>query len=63
LWAEVDDEGGIWADPGHGDRPHGLDIVAAIAGAGNWSVEGDEFTGHTLWVRLDWTGQRCAALP
>jgi hypothetical protein len=58
LWAEVDDEGGIWADPGHGDRPHGLDIVAAIAGAGNWGVEGDEFTGHTAWVRLDWTGQR-----
>jgi anti-sigma regulatory factor (Ser/Thr protein kinase) len=58
VWAEVDDQGGPWLDPGHDDRPHGLSIVAALAGDGNWGVDGDEATGHTVWVRLDWKDQR-----
>jgi anti-sigma regulatory factor (Ser/Thr protein kinase) len=57
VWAEVEDQGGPWTNRGHDDRPHGLDIVAAIAGDGNWGIDGDELTGHTAWVRLDWKQQ------
>jgi anti-sigma regulatory factor (Ser/Thr protein kinase) len=57
VWAEVEDQGCEWTDPEHDDRPHGLDIVAAIAGDGNWGVDGGSPTGHTVWVRLDWTDQ------
>jgi len=33
----VEDAGGPWRDgPRDGGRPHGFDVVAAIAGAGNW---------------------------
>jgi serine/threonine-protein kinase RsbW len=58
VWAEVDDQGGPWRDPGHDDRPHGLDIVAALAGDGNWGIDGDETTGHTVWARLGWKDER-----
>jgi anti-sigma regulatory factor (Ser/Thr protein kinase) len=56
--AEAGEQGGPWLDPGHDDRPHGLSIVAALAGDGNGGVDGNEVTGHTVWVRLDWTDQR-----
>jgi anti-sigma regulatory factor (Ser/Thr protein kinase) len=55
---EVRDNGGRWLDSGHDDRPHGLAIVAAVAGDGNWGVDGDDLTGHTVWARLDWTHRR-----
>lgn len=58
VWAEIEDQGGRWNDPAHDDRPHGLDIVAALAGDRNWGVDGDEFTGHTVWLRLDWKHQQ-----
>jgi hypothetical protein len=48
VWAEVEDQGGPWTDPGNDERPHGLDIVAAIAGDANWGIDGDEPTGHTV---------------
>jgi hypothetical protein len=38
-------------------EPEALGIVAAIAGDGNWGIDGDELTGHTVWVRLDWKQQ------
>jgi two-component sensor histidine kinase len=53
VWLEVGDEGGPWLDSGPDDRGHGLDIVAALAGDGNWGIDGDE-TGRVVWVRLDW---------
>ena len=42
LRIEVEDAGGPWRDGLRDDgRPHGFDVVAAIAGAGNWGVDGD----------------------
>jgi anti-sigma regulatory factor (Ser/Thr protein kinase) len=55
VWIEVADQGGVWDIPREDDdRPHGLDIVAAIAGEGNWGIKGDSSAGRTVWVRLDW---------
>lgn len=54
TWIEVQDDGGPWA-PGLADtaRPHGLDIVAALAT--DWGVDGDYRT-RTVWARFDWPG-------
>jgi anti-sigma regulatory factor (Ser/Thr protein kinase) len=46
---EVEDGGGPWRD----GRPHRFDVVAAIAGAGNWGVDGDA-RGRIAWARLGW---------
>ena len=49
---EVEDAGGLWRDgPRDDGRPHGFDVVAAIAGAGNWGIEGDA-GGRVAWARL-----------
>jgi Histidine kinase-like ATPase domain len=52
LRIEVEDGGGPWRD-GRGDdgRPHGLDVVTAIVGAGNWGIDGDD-SGRVAWARL-----------
>ena len=51
---EVEDCGGRWRrgrrDP---SRPHGLDLVEALAGPGNWGVAGDS-SGRVVWARLTW---------
>jgi serine/threonine-protein kinase RsbW len=54
TWVEVVDQGGIWAKDEH-DEEHGrgLAIVAAIAGDGNWGIDGDE-ASRVAWFRLDW---------
>jgi anti-sigma regulatory factor (Ser/Thr protein kinase) len=51
---EVEDCGGLWR-PGPRDpsRPHGLDLVEALAGPGNWGVTGDS-SGRVVWARLTW---------
>jgi serine/threonine-protein kinase RsbW len=57
VWVQVEDQGGAWA--GHhprDDRPHGLDIVQAIAGEGNWGIAGDAL-GRVAWARLRWPGR------
>jgi serine/threonine-protein kinase RsbW len=52
LRIEVEDAGGPWRDgPRDDGRPHGFDVVAAIAGAGNWGVDGDD-RGRIAWARL-----------
>jgi hypothetical protein len=52
LRIEVEDAGGPWRDgPRDGGRPHGFDVVAAVAGPGNWSVDGDA-RGRVAWARL-----------
>jgi hypothetical protein len=39
---EVEAGGGPWCDTLRDDgRPHGLDVVAAIAGPGDWGNSGD----------------------
>ena len=52
LRIEVEDGGGPWRDgPRDDGRLHGFDIVAAIAGAGNWGIGGDD-RGRVAWARL-----------
>ena len=52
LRIEVEDGGGPWRDgPRDDGRPHGFDVVAAIAGARNWGVDGDA-RGRIAWARL-----------
>src|SRR4030095_1000001 len=42
LRIEVENAGGPWRGGAWDDgRPHGFDVVAAIAGAGDWGIEGD----------------------
>jgi len=49
---EVEDAGGPWGGgPGDDGRPHGFDVVDAIAGPLNWGVDGDT-GGRTAWARL-----------
>jgi anti-sigma regulatory factor (Ser/Thr protein kinase) len=56
---EVDDQGGQWIPRPHEDgRPHGLDLVDALAGTGNWGIHGDAERGRTAWARLDWPARR-----
>jgi len=54
AWVEVADLGGAWAWAGP-DEEHGrgLAIVAAVAGAGNWGIDGDA-AARVAWFRLDW---------
>jgi len=52
LRIEVEDGGGPWRDGLRDDgRPHGFDVVTAIAGAGNWAIDGDG-GGRVAWARL-----------
>jgi anti-sigma regulatory factor (Ser/Thr protein kinase) len=52
LVIEVEDEGGTWASRHRDSRPHGLDIVQALAGPDNWGVE-TTAEGRVVWARLD----------
>ena len=68
IWVEVQDQGDTWAGQRpRDDRPHGLDIVQAIAGDGNWGIDGDATRGRIAWARLDWPGRGtlcpCRASP
>ena len=52
LRIEVEDAGGPWRDgPRDDSRPHGFDVVNAIAGPENWGVDGDA-RGRTAWATL-----------
>jgi hypothetical protein len=52
LWIEVEDAGGPWHDgPRDDSRPHGFDVVTAIAGPGNWGIDEDA-RGRTAWATL-----------
>jgi len=52
AWIEVEDNGGPWTpadiDP---DRPHGLDIIRALAS--EWGINGDHAT-RTIWATFNW---------
>jgi serine/threonine-protein kinase RsbW len=54
AWAEVIDQGGAWS-AGEQDDEHGrgLAIVAAVAGDGNWGIDGDSAC-RVAWFRLGW---------
>ena len=52
LRIEVEDaEGPRRAGARDDSRPHGFDVVAALAGPGNWGIDGDD-RGRTAWARL-----------
>ncbi len=52
VWVEVEDAGGSWTLVPHDDgRPHGLDVIEATAGAGNWGVDGDA-SGRIVWAMI-----------
>ncbi|HUZ54661.1 MAG TPA: ATP-binding protein [Streptosporangiaceae bacterium] len=52
---EVRDRGGPWRERlAPADRPHGLDIVRAVAA--ECGVDGSALTGWTAWARFDWPG-------
>jgi anti-sigma regulatory factor (Ser/Thr protein kinase) len=54
AWVEVIDQGGPWPPPAPGDEHgRGLAIVEAIAGDGNWGIDGDAAC-HVVWFRLNW---------
>jgi anti-sigma regulatory factor (Ser/Thr protein kinase) len=54
AWVEVADQGGPWTPPAPGDEHgRGLAIVAAIAGDGNWGIDGDAAC-RAVWFRLNW---------
>ena len=50
---ESEDLGGPWHPRGPDDRPHGLDIIEALAGPGNWGTEATPAGNRIVWARLD----------
>jgi anti-sigma regulatory factor (Ser/Thr protein kinase) len=51
---ECEDLGGPWHSPRPDDRPHGLDIIEALAGPGNWGTETTGDGGRIVWAQLAW---------
>ena len=49
---EVEDLGGAWHRKPADDRPHGLDIIQALAGPGNWGTETTSDGDRVVWARL-----------
>lgn len=54
VWIEVEDQGGPWTHRENDGHGHGLDVVNALAGAGNWGIGGNAEHGRVIWARLDW---------
>ncbi len=52
VWIECEDLGGPWHCARPGDRPHGLDIIQALAGPDNWGTETTSSGGRVVWARL-----------
>ncbi len=51
---EVEDQGGAWtADELDDEHGRGLAIVAAVAGGGNWGIDGSAVS-RAAWFRLNW---------
>jgi anti-sigma regulatory factor (Ser/Thr protein kinase) len=54
AWGEVEDQGGAWtADELDDEHGRGLAIVAAVAGDGNWGIDGSA-ASRAAWFRLNW---------
>jgi len=51
---EVEDMGGPWRPRPPDDRPHGLDIIQALTGPGQWGTQVTGTGGRTAWARLTW---------
>jgi hypothetical protein len=50
---EAEDLGGPWQHKPPNDRPHGLDIIIALAGPDNWGTETTSDGDRVVWARLD----------
>jgi len=50
---ECEDLGGPWHCRRADDRPHGLDIIEALAGPDNWGTETASDDDRIVWARLD----------
>ena len=53
IWIEVEDLGGPWQLTRPDNRPHGLSIVATLAGPDNWGTETTSDGNRIVWARLD----------
>jgi anti-sigma regulatory factor (Ser/Thr protein kinase) len=53
VWIECEDLGGPWQRRPPDDRPHGLDLIEALAGPGNWGTETTSDGDRIVWTRLD----------
>ena len=53
VWIEVEDLGGPWQLAQPDDRPHGLDIITALAGPDNWGTDTTSDGDRIVWARLD----------
>ena len=54
LWLECEDRGGTWYSKPRDERPHGLDIIEALAGPDGWGTEDTTDGSRVVWVRLPW---------
>ena len=53
IYLQVEDRGGDWElKPRHGEHHHGLDLIEAFAGLGNWGVD-TTAGGRVVWCRLE----------
>jgi hypothetical protein len=50
---EAEDLGGPWLRQQPDDRPHGLDIISALAGPDNWGTDTTSDGDRIVWARLD----------
>ena len=50
---EAEDFGGPWRRRQPDGRPHGLDMVEALAGPDGWGTETTTGGGRIVWARLD----------
>ena len=53
VWVECEDLGGTWHPKRPDDRPHGLDIIEALAGQDKWGTETTSDGDRVVWARLD----------
>jgi hypothetical protein len=51
---EVEDLGGPWRPRNPADRPHGLDIIAALTGPDGWGTQAAGTGGRIVWAELSW---------
>jgi serine/threonine-protein kinase RsbW len=54
LRIEIEDLGGPWHQRNPGDRPHGLDIIAALTGPDGWGTQPASAGGRIVWAELSW---------
>jgi len=57
VWIEVEDLGGPWQLAQPDGRSHGLDIISALAGPGNWGAGTTSDGDRIVWARLDLPGE------